>query len=62
MIANPCFHCWRYAQRLMNPAKVVVHEWSATACSKFSSFFEKAFVSRVNRRICIRMVKFWRST
>jgi hypothetical protein len=39
-----------------------VHEWSATACSKFSSFFEKAFVSRVNRRICIRMVKFWRST
>jgi len=22
----------------------------------------KAFVSRVNRRICIRMVRFWRST
>jgi hypothetical protein len=25
MIANPCFHRWRYSQRLMNPAKVVVH-------------------------------------
>jgi hypothetical protein len=25
MIANSCFHCWRHAQRLMNPAEVVVH-------------------------------------
>ena len=25
MIANSCFHCWRNAQRLMNPAEVVVH-------------------------------------
>jgi hypothetical protein len=25
MIANPCFHRWRDAQRLMNPAKVVMH-------------------------------------
>jgi hypothetical protein len=27
----------------------------------FSNFFENAFVSRVNRRICIRMARFWRS-
>jgi hypothetical protein len=34
----------------------------ATAASRFSTFFEKAFVSRVNRRMLIRMVKFCRST
>ena len=28
----------------------------------FSNFFENALVSRVNRRICIRIVRFWRST
>ena len=32
------------------------------AAFRFSSFFEKAFVNRVNRRICIRIVKFCRST
>jgi hypothetical protein len=26
MIANPCFPRWRYAQRLVNPAKVVIYE------------------------------------
>ena len=31
------------------------------AAFRFSSFFEKAFVSRVNLRSCIRIVKFWRS-
>jgi hypothetical protein len=25
MIADPCFHCWRDAKRLVNPAEVVVH-------------------------------------
>ncbi len=25
MIANPCFHRWCYAQRLVNPAEIVVH-------------------------------------
>jgi hypothetical protein len=25
VIANPCFHCWRDAQTLMNPTEVVVH-------------------------------------
>jgi hypothetical protein len=31
-------------------------------CGWFSSFFEKAFVSRVNLRMLIRMVRFWRLT
>jgi hypothetical protein len=25
MIANPCFHSWRQAQRLVNPTEIVVH-------------------------------------
>jgi hypothetical protein len=32
-----------------------------TAAFRLSTFFEKAFVTRVRRRICIRIVKFWRS-
>jgi hypothetical protein len=30
--------------------------------ARFSHFFEKAFVRRMNRRIDIRIVRFWRST
>jgi hypothetical protein len=33
-----------------------------TAARRFSTFLLKAFVSRVKRRILIRMVKFCRST
>lgn len=33
-------------------------KWSATAWQWFSYFFENAFVSRVNRRIPILMVRF----
>lgn len=29
---------------------------------RFSHFFENAFVSRVNRRMCMRIVRFDRST
>jgi hypothetical protein len=36
--------------------------WSAIAAAWFSTFFENAFVNRVNRRMCIRIVKFERST
>ena len=25
MVGNACFHCWRNAQRLMNPAEIVMH-------------------------------------
>jgi hypothetical protein len=34
-------------------------KWIATW---FSNFFENALVSRVNRRMLVRMVRFWRST
>jgi hypothetical protein len=33
-------------------------KWSGTAAAWFSTFFEKALVSRVNRRMCILIVKF----
>ena len=35
---------------------------SATVAVWFSTFFENAFVGRVNRRMLIRIVRFWRST
>jgi len=35
---------------------------SASACCRFSAFFEKPFISRVNRRIDIRIVRLLRST
>jgi len=37
-------------------------KWIAAACLWFSSFLLKAFVNRVNRRLLIRNVRFWRST
>ena len=46
----------------MNPAEIVVHEMKAVGRPEVSHFFENAFVSRVRRRICILMVRFWRST
>ncbi len=33
-----------------------------TAALRFSIFFEKPFVNLVNRRMLIRIVRFWRST
>ena len=33
-------------------------KWRATAASWFSTFFEKAFVNWVNRRMDIRIVRF----
>jgi len=46
----------------MDAHEIVVHEWIATEWPWFSAFFEKPFVRRVNRRIDIRIVRFWRST
>ena len=37
-------------------------KWSATAAAWFSTFFENPLVSRVNRRMLIRIVRFCRST
>ena len=64
-ISNTGFHRRRYAQSRMNAAKIVVGKMQGTegsAAFMFSSFFENAFVRRVNLRSCMRTVKFWRST
>lgn len=42
--------------------KLYQSAYSATMCAWFSSFFEKALVRRVNRRIAIRILRFARST
>jgi hypothetical protein len=62
MIANPCFHCWRDAQGLMNSAEIVVHVMERNRMLQFSNFFENAFVRRVNWRIEMRIVRFCRLT
>ena len=46
----------------MNTAEVVVGEMQRDSALWFSSFFENALVNRVRRRICIRIVRFCRST
>ena len=42
--------------RVWMRAKLQYMKWSATACRRLSIFFEKAFVSRVKRRMLIRIV------
>ena len=37
-------------------------KYRQSAYQRFSHFFENAFVSRVSRRMCIRIVRFERST
>jgi hypothetical protein len=37
-------------------------KYRATAAAWFSTFLLKAFVRRVNLRMLIRIVRFWRST
>ncbi len=49
-------------QRLVRPGEVVGMKCREMAAMKLSTFFEKALVSRVNRRMPIRMVRFCRST
>ena len=50
-------------QRLVDAAEVVVHEVERDGVRAGSRpSCEKALVSRVKRRIDIRMVRFWRST
>jgi len=45
----------------MHPPEVVIHKVECHGCGVVLGFFEKAFVRRVNRRIDIRIVRFWRS-
>ena len=62
MIRHRRFHYRGNAQRLMNPAKVVVHVMKGTAASKFSTFLENPLVKRVKQRMDILIVRFCRST
>jgi len=43
-------------------AKVVPGEVQRDGGAEVRRFFKKAFVSRVKRRMCLRIVRFWRST
>jgi hypothetical protein len=62
MIGRPIIHSWRDPRRLVDAAVVAVHEMQRNVVSVILSFFENALVSRVNRRIDIRIVVFCRST
>jgi hypothetical protein len=61
MIRDSSFDRWRRAERLVLLSKVVVHHVERTAAEWFSIFLEKALVSRVKRRMDMRIVRFWRS-
>jgi hypothetical protein len=50
------------ADRGVNPAKVVIREEQAKRRFVVSRFFESASVSRVSRRICMRLLRLCRST
>jgi hypothetical protein len=50
------------ADRATNAAKIVVGEGQAQRGPVFSHFLLKAFVRLVSLLICIRIVRFWRST
>jgi hypothetical protein len=45
----------------MHPDEVVVGREQRERVDVVSIFFEKALVNRVNLRMCIRSVRFWRS-
>jgi hypothetical protein len=51
-----------YCAVLDGGIRVVSERYNATAAQWFSSFLLNAFVSRVNRRMPIRMLRFDRST
>ena len=46
---------WQYE------APLYQQTYNANIASWLAHFFEKAFVSRVRRRLCIRLLRFWRS-
>ncbi len=41
MIVDVCFHCWRHAQRLMNPAEIVVHVMKGDGVLQIFKLFGK---------------------
>ncbi len=42
MIANPCFRCWRDAQRLVNPAEIVMHVMKRDCVFQILQFLREA--------------------
>ena len=63
MIGESRFHRWRHPQRLVNAAEVVVHEVQRNRVTVVLQLLaENPFVSRVKRRMDMRIVRFWRST
>ena len=46
----------------MDAGEIVDMKCSATAAAWFSTFLLNAFVRRVNLRMDVRIVRFWRST
>ena len=62
MVADSRFHRWCNPQRLVNAAEVVVHVVQSNRVTVILQLLEKPFVSRVKRRMDMRIVRFWRST
>ena len=58
MVCNSCFHSWRYSQRLVNTTKIVVYEVKRNRVGVIVNLLLNALVSRVKRRVCIRIVRF----
>jgi len=59
---DPGNHGGRGLERLVPANEVVVHEVQRHRVAQVLDLFENPLVSRVNRRIPIHMIKFWRST
>jgi len=61
VIRNARFHRRRDAESLVNAAEIVVHVVKGDRVPMILDLLENALVNRVKRRICIRIVRFWRS-
>jgi len=55
-------HRGRRSQPAVTLAEVIVRQMRHSAAQSFSHFLLKAFVTRVSRRIYIRILRFCRST
>jgi hypothetical protein len=62
VIRNSRFHRGSHTERLVDAPTVVVHEVDRDGRRVILDLLLKALVSRVNRRMDIRIVRFWRST
>lgn len=62
MVCRTRFHGGRDAQCLVNTAEIVVHKIQGHGMTVILNLFADPFVSRVKRRMPMRIVRFWRST